>query len=79
VLNEIKNSGKEDYLNKDHPNFSRIMHDYSAGVHALSIKKPLKNQRLKFRRVCRQIVELITPRIAIAGMYWWFAAFVKFQ
>jgi hypothetical protein len=30
VLNEIRNTGKQDYLNKDHPTFSRIMHDYSA-------------------------------------------------
>jgi len=28
VLSEIRNTGKQDYLNKDHPNFSRIMHDY---------------------------------------------------
>jgi hypothetical protein len=29
VLKEIKETGKQDYLKKDHHNFSRIMHDYS--------------------------------------------------
>lgn len=29
VLKEIKETGKQDYLKKDHENFSRIMHDYS--------------------------------------------------
>jgi ubiquinone/menaquinone biosynthesis C-methylase UbiE len=29
VLKEIKEKGKQDYLKKDHANFSRIMHDYS--------------------------------------------------
>ena len=29
VLKEIKETGKQDYLKKEHANFSRIMHDYS--------------------------------------------------
>lgn len=29
ILKEIKETGKQDYLKKDHVNFSRIMHDYS--------------------------------------------------
>jgi superfamily II DNA or RNA helicase len=29
VLKEIKETGKQDYLKKDHANFSRVMHDYA--------------------------------------------------
>lgn len=29
VLKEIKETGKHDYLKKDHANFSRVLHDYS--------------------------------------------------
>jgi hypothetical protein len=29
ILQEIKATGKQDYLKKDHTNFSRIIHDYS--------------------------------------------------
>lgn len=29
ILNEIKTTGKQDYLKKEHDNFSRVMHDYS--------------------------------------------------
>lgn len=29
ILKEIRETGKQDYLKKDHHNFSRIMHDYS--------------------------------------------------
>lgn len=29
ILQEIKETGKQDYLKKDHDNFSRVMHDYS--------------------------------------------------
>lgn len=46
VLNEIKNTGKQDYLNKDHPNFSRIMHDYSAAQKGFIIWKGFLEQRL---------------------------------
>ena len=46
VLNEIRNSGKQDYLNKDHPNFSRIMHDYSAAQKGFIIWKGFLEQRL---------------------------------
>lgn len=46
VLNEIKNTGKEDYLNEDHPNFSRIMHDYSAAQKGFVVWKGFPEQRL---------------------------------
>jgi superfamily II DNA or RNA helicase len=46
VLNEIKNTGKQDYLNKDHPNFSRIMHDYSAAQKGFIVWKGFLEQRL---------------------------------
>ena len=46
VLNEIKNTGKQDYLNKDHPNFSRIMHDYSAAQKGFVVWKGFLEQRL---------------------------------
>lgn len=46
VLNEIKNTGKQDYLNKDHPNFSRIIHDYSAAQKGFTIWKGFLEQRL---------------------------------
>jgi len=46
VLNEIKNTGKQDYLNKDHPNFSRIMHDYSTAQKGFIIWKGFLEQRL---------------------------------
>jgi len=46
VLNEIKHSGKQDYLNKDHPNFSRIMHDYSAAQKGFVLWKGFLEQRL---------------------------------
>ena len=46
VLNEIKNTGKQDYLNKDHPNFSRIMHDYSAAQKGFVVWKGLLEQKL---------------------------------
>jgi superfamily II DNA or RNA helicase len=29
ILKEIRETGKQDYLKKDHDNFSRVMHDYS--------------------------------------------------
>ncbi len=29
ILKEIKQTGKQDYLKKDHPDFSRVMHNYS--------------------------------------------------
>lgn len=29
ILNDIKNTSKQDYLKKDHLNFSRIVRDYS--------------------------------------------------
>lgn len=29
ILNEIQKTGKQDYLKKEHDNFSRVMHDYS--------------------------------------------------
>jgi hypothetical protein len=29
ILLEIRNTGKQDYLKKEHPNFSRIFHEYS--------------------------------------------------
>ncbi|MBV7533785.1 DEAD/DEAH box helicase [Chitinophaga sp. sic0106] len=29
ILQEIRNTGKQEYLKKDHPDFSRIFHDYS--------------------------------------------------
>lgn len=29
ILTKIKTTGKQDYLSKDHDNFSRVMHDYS--------------------------------------------------
>lgn len=28
ILTKIKTSGKQDYLSKDHDNFSRVMQDY---------------------------------------------------
>jgi len=28
ILNEIKATGKQDYLRKEHPHFSRVLHDY---------------------------------------------------
>jgi hypothetical protein len=46
VLNEIRNSGKQDYLNKDHPNFSRIMHDYSDVKQGFTVWKGFLEQRL---------------------------------
>jgi hypothetical protein len=46
VLNEIKNSGKQDYLNRDHPNFSRIIHDYSAAQKGFIVWKGFLEQRL---------------------------------
>jgi superfamily II DNA or RNA helicase len=46
LLNEIKNTGKQDYLNKDHPNFSRIMHDYSAAQKGFTVWKGFLEQRL---------------------------------
>ena len=29
ILTKIKTTGKQEYLSKDHDNFSRVMHDYS--------------------------------------------------
>jgi hypothetical protein len=46
VLKEIRNSGKQDYLNKDHPNFSRIMHDYSDTQKGFVLWKSFLQQRL---------------------------------
>jgi superfamily II DNA or RNA helicase len=46
VLNEIKNTGKQDYLNRDHTNFSRIMHDYSAAQKGFVVWKGFLEQRL---------------------------------
>jgi predicted nucleotidyltransferase len=46
VLKEIKNTGKQDYLNKDHPNFSRIMHDYSDAKQGFTVWKGFLEQRL---------------------------------
>jgi hypothetical protein len=46
VLNGIKNTGKQDYLNKDHPNFSRIIHDYSAAQKGFVVWKGFLEQRL---------------------------------
>lgn len=46
VLNEIKNTGKQDYLNKDHQNFSRIMHDYTAAQKGFVVWKGFLEQRL---------------------------------
>lgn len=46
VLNEIRNSGKQDYLNRDHPNFSRIIHDYSAAQRGFVVWKSFLEQRL---------------------------------
>lgn len=46
VLNEIKNTGKQDYLNKDHPNFSRIMHDYSGAKQGFTVWKVFLEERL---------------------------------
>ncbi len=46
ILNEIKNIGKQDYLKKDHPNFSRIMHDYSDAKQGFTVWKGLLEERL---------------------------------
>ena len=46
VLNEIKNTGKQDYLNKEHSNFSRIIHDYSATLKGFVVWKGILEQRL---------------------------------
>ncbi len=46
VLNEIKNTGKQGYLKKDHPNFSRIMHDYSDTKQGFTSWKDLLEERL---------------------------------
>ena len=46
VLNEIRNSGKQDYLNKDHPNFSRIKHDYSGDKQGFTVWKGGLEERL---------------------------------
>jgi superfamily II DNA or RNA helicase len=46
VLTEMKNTGKQDYLKKDHPNFSRVIHDYSGAKQGFTIWKGLLEQRL---------------------------------
>jgi hypothetical protein len=46
ILSEIKNTGKQDYLKKDHPNFSRIMHDYSDAQQGFTVWKGLLEERL---------------------------------
>jgi hypothetical protein len=46
ILNEIKNTGKQDYLKKDHPNFSRVMHDYTGARQGFTVWKGLLEERL---------------------------------
>jgi hypothetical protein len=40
------NTGKQDYLKKDHPNFSRVIHDYSAAKQGFTVWKGFLEQRL---------------------------------
>jgi superfamily II DNA or RNA helicase len=46
VLTEMRNTGKQDYLKKDHPNFSRVIHDYSGTKQGFTAWKGLLEQRL---------------------------------
>ena len=46
VLKEIKETGKQDYLKKDHANFSRIMHDYSDAKSGFVIWKGMLEMQL---------------------------------
>lgn len=46
VLTEMRNTGKQDYLKKDHPNFSRIIHNYSGAKQGFTVWKGLLEQRL---------------------------------
>ena len=46
VLTEMRNTGKQDYLKKDHTNFSRVIHDYSGAKQGFTAWKGLLEQRL---------------------------------
>ncbi|SEP10300.1 Superfamily II DNA or RNA helicase [Niastella yeongjuensis] len=46
VLTEMRNTGKQSYLRKDHLNFSRIIHDYSSAKQGFTAWKGLLEQRL---------------------------------
>lgn len=46
VLTEMRNTGKQDYLKKDHPNFSRVIHDYSGTKQGFTAWKGILDQRL---------------------------------
>jgi len=46
VLTKIKTTGKQDYLSKDHDNFSRVMHDYSDVKSGFTVWKGMMEERL---------------------------------
>ncbi|HEY5367608.1 MAG TPA: DEAD/DEAH box helicase, partial [Hanamia sp.] len=46
VLTKIKTTGKQDYLSKDHDNFSRVMHDYSDVKSGFTGWKGMMEERL---------------------------------
>jgi superfamily II DNA or RNA helicase len=46
VLTEMRNTGKQDYLKRNHPNFSRVIHDYSGAKQGFTAWKGLLEQRL---------------------------------
>jgi hypothetical protein len=46
IITGIKKSGRQDYLKQDHPNFSRIWHDYSDPKKGFTAWKGLLDERM---------------------------------
>lgn len=46
VLIAIRDTGKKDYLSKDHSDFSRIVHDYSGSMKAFTTWKSMLEERI---------------------------------
>ena len=45
ILTKIKTTGKQDYLSKDHDNFSQVMHDYSDVKSGFTVWKGMMEER----------------------------------
>ncbi len=46
IITDIKKSGRQDYLKQEHPNFSRIWHDYSDAKKGFVTWKDVLDERL---------------------------------